>query len=948
MAHIVTAHAIRQWANQGDAAGILPHLIRQLVFAIVGPNELSKMDFPAYESVNRPRFDGEVNCNSLNAWVPDGWSVWELSKNSNPASKAQEDISKRDESLEGQRSDATYVCVTVRHWQKKAEWAQQQRDSGRWKDVRAYDADDIEQWLEQCPGVAAWFARLTGERPPGVDAVQDRWDAISKLSTPALIPEVFLASREKCVANLHNWLDGQPGVLAFTSRSPNEVIDFVCAAISAMTEEQRRPHESRLVIVQNMDAWRSLRDNAFGLALIVDPALDLPPEEVRRAIENGHHVLMTAEARVTNIQDDSELPRAGAFELRKALEQCGFSPIIAEQHAESCGGSLHFLKRRLSGPSMRESAQVLRDMQPASAAACLLLGGWDGRNEADKQAIERLTQGRYSDFESQCQLVATCRDPLLLHAAGCWRLISKDETWDQLGKHVTASVLREYVALAVEVLADDDPKFELPSDERCLARIKGASPRYSRVLKDHVAETLAFLGAFGDRLEAAASVSIPSLVDQFVRETLAPTTTWHRWASLGHGLSRLAEASPTIFLRAVKEDLDRATPELLKLFHEDGPPLFGGCHHAGLLWALETLAWPKDLFPAACRLLLRLAADDPGGQWSNRPMSSLAEILSCWMPYTTASVEDRIKVVQALATEQRQAGWLLLLQLLPGASGSVSNPTSRPLGREWANSWSRGATNGECAAFIEAIGQTALLQAGFDASRWQALFTRIGSFPGSLLKLYLDRAAQFAATDLTEEQRRNACDELEGQLSRHRAFQDSDWSIQSKILDQFEPLVEMLRPRTLAFRHAWLFDHHPDRYHIELDLSFEQEERALSRDRDVAFQEVLRSERFDGICNLARNAKTPALVGGSLALATADQFRADVLRQFLVGDDALQQLAHGYIWARFHTDGWRWIDEALSLCHSDEAITKLLQVLWCERATWDRVTAQGEKVEAAY
>ena len=53
---------------------------------------------------------------------------------------------------------------------------------------------------------------------------------------------------------------------------------------------------------------------------------------------------------------------------------------------------------------------------------------------------------------------------------------------------------------------------------------------------------------------------------------------------------------------AVREDLDGAHSELVKLLNEEEEgPLLGRCNHAGLLWALAGLAWPKEHLGTSAR-----------------------------------------------------------------------------------------------------------------------------------------------------------------------------------------------------------------------------------------------------------------------------------------------------------------------------------------------------------
>ena len=70
------------------------------------------------------------------------------------------------------------------------------------------------------------------------------------------------------------------------------------------------------------------------------------------------------------------------------------------------------------------------------------------------------------------------------------------------------------------LFADDDPRFLLPEEDRLFANIQGVVPKYSSTLKQHVAETLAFLGAFGSELEAASSGVMKAFVDRLIASAL--------------------------------------------------------------------------------------------------------------------------------------------------------------------------------------------------------------------------------------------------------------------------------------------------------------------------------------------------------------------------------------------------------------------------------------------
>ena len=424
------------------------------------------------------------------------------------------------------------------------------------------------------------------------------------------------------------------------TRSPIEAIYFICAAIAALDEGKREAVESRCIIVETLDAWRMLRNAETPAILLVDPAITLPSEEIARAVSHGHHVLIAVEPGHLSLPS-FELQRSKQYDLSRALEKCGYEPVKAEQLARAAGGSLAILKNLLDKSKAKPA--WLEKLDSSVVTACLLLGGWDSDVNADRTAFEKLARKPYADCEAVLQQMALSENPLLLHADNKWRLISKDHAWFILQGQVSASSIEEFSSLATEILIDDDPRFDLPEDERPYASLRGHASQYSETIKKHVAETLALLGEFGYQFEAASSKDIVAAVNRVVADVLPSTCTWHRWASLGSRLALLAEASPRSFLDAIRADLKTAQPQVCMLLQDEQDAFFGRCNHAGLLWALETLAWSKQYLGEVASILLSLSDRDPGGRWSNRPANSLLEILSDWMPYTTPALTNARK-----------------------------------------------------------------------------------------------------------------------------------------------------------------------------------------------------------------------------------------------------------------------------------------------------------------
>ena len=544
------------------------------------------------------------------------------------------------------------------------------------------------------------------------------------------------------------------------------------------------------------------------LFCLFDPAVTLTSDEIARAVSHGHHVLVAVEPSHLSIPG-FELQRSNQHDLAKALDECGYEPARAERYARAAGGSLAILKNLLDRSKTKPA--WIQELDCHVVTACLLLGGWDGDVDADQTAFATLARSSYAECEIALQRMALSENPLLLHADNKWRLISKDHAWFVLQGQVSAASISEFSTLATTILADDDPRYNLPEDERHYASLYGHEPRYSPTIKKHVAETLALLGEFGCKFEAASSTDIVATVNRVVADVLPPTCSWHRWASLGSRLPLLAEASPRSFLDAVEADMKTEEPQLFVLLREEEDPFFGKCNHAGLLWALETLAWSKQYLGEVAPILLSLAEADPGGRWANRPASSLCEILSHWMPYTTASVDERSKVLDLMIRRGPAAAWPILVGLLPHFGGSTSIPTHKPYWRDWANQWQRGATHAESLAFVTATAERVITQAGVDPQRWKAVFEHISSFPYTVHDRMLEAATRFAESQFADLDRRMVADELADQISHLRRCEGAGRALPKVILESLDVIHGKLKPQSAVLQNAWLFAQWPDR-----------------------------------------------------------------------------------------------------------------------------------------
>ena len=171
------ASEIGNWSDTADAEHKLPELVRRLVLSTL-PEPPSRIDMPSGSSVRLPGWDGLLETVRGNAWVPSGVSGWEFSSDKGVKSKANDDYEKRTANPLGlDQATGTFVFVTSRRWPGKRQWWRERGEEARWREVRAYDADDLVAWLGESPEVTRWFAGVIGKSPfdnEAVDRIEKR------------------------------------------------------------------------------------------------------------------------------------------------------------------------------------------------------------------------------------------------------------------------------------------------------------------------------------------------------------------------------------------------------------------------------------------------------------------------------------------------------------------------------------------------------------------------------------------------------------------------------------------------------------------------------------------------------------------------------------------------------------------------------------------------------
>ncbi|MEO6545747.1 MAG: hypothetical protein ABIP05_17100, partial [Nitrospiraceae bacterium] len=680
----ITATRIDEWARTKVAQASLPRLVRRLIHTT---GQATQAAFPAGDSTGLPGWDGELDCQHGSPWGPKGKSYWELSCDAKVTAKANRDYKKRTgQTPKNVRAKASLVVVTARKWPQKAKWLKEKRRSKQWADVRAYDADDLEQWLEQSTPVALQFAEELGLRGPGVESIGKLWDDWSHQCLPSITSEAFFIdrqeTRDRFIKDVRGKLDsGQPEIVTVRADSVDEAAAFVCAAILTQPDLS-----ATSLAITDPSGWAYVAQN-MSLKVAVAAHPEFAEKPIRR---NGLVVVIPyatgdmagyyrgAAGREGKAGLAIDRPRTSEFE--KALMSIGLDEAESKRLAVSAGRSWSiFRRRRATNPAIHKPAW--RDVPQSKALSTVcLLGGWSANKTVDREVVAEISGRPYEEIERDLRYLAKLDDAPVLQIGEVWKAKSPLELLDLFGDQITRDELDRFFKIAKLILSTPDPQLELPDEERHAAQIYGKVRSESNLLIEALCDTLIKLAVREPQVPALASASIEERVVTLVHDLLHDSDRT-RWLSLSSFLPDIAEAAPEAFMRTIEASLSKAEASVTGLLTETSNAIFGRCWHSGLLWALERLAWAPERLARTSLILARLSYVKIKGNWANTPLASLTDIYRSWYPRTAANISQRIAALDTLMVKEPDAAFELLDKLVHMGSDHAS-PTARPSWRD--------------------------------------------------------------------------------------------------------------------------------------------------------------------------------------------------------------------------------------------------------------------------
>src|SRR5690606_24283378 len=113
------------------------------------------------------------------------------------------------------------------------------------------------------------------------------------------------------------------------------------------------------------------------------------------------------------------------------------------------------------------------DWTQHSDATCLalavLIGAWQDQSLCDLEAVTQLLNISYDEWLNKARELLHAPDSPLSLKNGIWKVVNRAELWSLLGSRILDQNLDTFRELAVSILKEPDPAFELPTEERYMA-----------------------------------------------------------------------------------------------------------------------------------------------------------------------------------------------------------------------------------------------------------------------------------------------------------------------------------------------------------------------------------------------------------------------------------------------------------------------------------------------
>ncbi|CAJ3823219.1 XRE family transcriptional regulator [Burkholderia pseudomallei] len=853
-------------------------LLRRLIYFWV-PNRVIGMSFHSGTANNLPGWDGWLQL-AASSDTPPLFSLWELSTRDDDKAKIRQDIKASfDRPLPPgwEHAQTTFVAVTLR---KLADRLGLEREllelpNNPWGDIRIIDAPALAQWIEKCPPVEAWCAYELncglGRYGVSLNTFWTQWCSATK---PPISPELVLAGRSQ--DGVSGAFTPQRGaMLTVQTDSAHETAAYIYAHLERSADRVGAEQAlANALVVSSLEAAHGYAQEAVRSEQIPITILLPPANGAANVLANQGHYVINALGHAAPSLRPITLKRALRREFAEALQKSmNVAPENAEIQARTCGASVSVWSvwNRLEANALGNFPDWCGANHTPVTLPAVIAAGWDEKFDADKNVLSTLSGRSYTAFYAAVQPHMNSDPPLLERVGSAISVLAPTVAFALTCNSLTPEFLKLLEKSVVSAFSKLKPPVAIGLDNQLSEPNKSEEEHHSDWLRMGLAETLLRISVFSDVLDrrdfAHEFGGCQAFISHIIGKISYFREDWRFLAALRNELPVLAEAAPAPFVDALEHALQGAASFASQLFKDRG--MFGTVIHAGLLWALECLAWSSDYLPRVAVILARLVEVDPGGRVQNRPINSLRSIFFAWNPGTSATLRERLEVLSLIRERVPNVSWQLACILLPKQHPMVVGSPYEPLWKDFGRSQREQQTQQSVSEAFHAYIEFALSLSQGNISRQISLVEDYPLFSAVHRNTLLEQLRESATdTDFKEGEREEIWNDIKAIVAKHQRFSDAPWAMNGDDIDKLIGVGRLILPDSRRQEIQWLFNEYfPNIPGTTADIGVA--ETRLAELRDAAIKEFA-GDKPENVDELFTNVTRPFLVAQQAALSFTD------------------------------------------------------------------------------
>ena len=511
-------------------------------------------------------------------------------------------------------------------------------------------------------------------------------------------------------------------------------------------------------------------------------------------------------------------------------------------------------------------------------ARIALLGAWDENNEADRDAIERITGTSFSEFLVFAREQLHIPNSRLFLSNGIWHVSYRKELLAYLTDYFYDDIICNAFHVASELVTERSKHFSdsgLPS----YFIPAGGLFSHSTAFRKGLLEGLCIL-AHEKKLPNCSDHLVEQQAVSLVRTLFAPES-WELLAGLKDLTQIIAEMSPKTYLQELETFVVEHEQEFKNLIPQRRQSILDVDYLSDIRHSLITLAWVPDLLSGCIRCMGVI--EMIGHNYTNLEgvtINDIANIMNVLHPQTFATLKHKENAILALQTDSPELCWTVLKELLPESSFVVFQ-TSKPKYVD-VSEFEREIPQKERTETLKLYIRLAI-SLSFDLSeRMAQLVSRVRIMDQRAAVSFLEQI-QLAAVDWSDEMKYPIWSSLRS-LKARIVLENDRKKPRTKLFKQIGRTIDATVPESDFYRNMYLYLEDNAEYLIDYS---ESRWKRREEERKDAIYKMFESDGVETVIRFGEKVNNTQDVGSKLGARLDLEQMKDLLKKYFENKNSL-------------------------------------------------------------